>query len=106
MARPESEFVCDGVMLVDDPAARPGELDGATHDGGEHGLKIERGADSPPDLPKRRELSYRPDQFLRPGLELTKESSVFDRDGRLVGERLHQRDMAVGERSHLMPVDL
>ena len=39
------------------------------------------------------------------GLQLGEQPRVLDGDGRLVGEGLQQRDLTVGERPDLVPVD-
>jgi hypothetical protein len=97
VARPKPERARGVVVLVDHAAAGPGELDGATYDGGEHGLKIERGAHGPPDLAQRLQFVHRASQLPGPHLELGEQPHVFDGDDGLVGERGHQVDLLVGE---------
>ena len=81
------------VELVDDPLVAAGELDRAADDGREHGLEIERGADGLADLAERLELADRAGRAARPRLQLLEQTDVLDRDHRLVGEGLEQRDL-------------
>ena len=55
--------------------------------------------------PSACELLDRAGELVRAGLQLGEQPRVLDGDGRLVGEGLHQRDLAVGERPDLVPVD-
>src|SRR5262245_44222812 len=100
VARPQSELTRGLVVLVDDAAARPRELDGATNNSGKHGLEIECGADSPADLPERRESLNRARQLGGPGLQFPEQAYVLDGDDGLVGERLDHFDLRPGERSN------
>jgi hypothetical protein len=50
---PRLEGLRNLVELVDDAAVTSGELNGAADDGLEHGLELERGADSSADLTER-----------------------------------------------------
>jgi hypothetical protein len=52
---------------------------------------------SAPHLPERRQLADRARQLLRPRLQLAQQAGVFDRDHRLIGEGLEERDLVVGE---------
>jgi hypothetical protein len=58
------------VELVDDPAVARGQLNGAADDGLEHGLELERGANSSADLTERAKLPDRPGKFARTCLHL------------------------------------
>ena len=70
---------------------RVAQLGGTLGDGLEHRLHVGRRArDHPQDFADRRLLLER---FLR----LVEQAHVLDRDRRLVGEGLHQRDLLVGE---------
>ena len=72
----------------------------------EHRVEVERGAERLADLAERRGAGRTERvQLRRARLELAEQPGVLDRDGRLVGEGLHQADLAVGERLDLVPVD-
>src|SRR5262245_64805993 len=61
--------------------------------------------DHPQDLAGGRLLLERLGEVGVLGLQLGEQPRVLDGDGRLVGEGLGQRDLAVAERSHFVPVD-
>ena len=86
-------------------AVGAGELVGAGDDRAEHGLEVERGAEGLADLAQRLQLLDRAGELGRARLQLVEQPRVLDGDGRLVGEGLHQGDLAVGERPDLVPVD-
>ena len=65
---PLDELLGALVVLEDDAAVEPRELDGARDDGGQHRLEIERGADRAADLAQRRELLDRARELGGPGL--------------------------------------
>jgi hypothetical protein len=102
---PEEQLAGALVVLVDGARVGPGEPVGAGDDGAEHGLQIERRAERLADLAQRAQLLDRAGELGRALLELAQEPGVLDRDGGLVGEGFHQRDLAVGERPDLMAVD-
>ena len=87
--------------LVDDPAVAAGQLDRPTHDGRQHGLEVECGADGLADLSQGLELLDRTCQLSGSSLELLQQSHVFDRDDGLVCEGRHQVDLLVGEGADL-----
>src|SRR5262245_8269524 len=96
---PLEELLRSLVVLEDRPAIEPRELHGPRHDGGEHRLQIERRADRLADLAERGELPDRARQLLRPRLQLLEQADVLDRDHRLVGKGLEQRDLVGRERA-------
>ena len=59
--------------------------------------QIEGGADRPPDLAEGRELLDRAGELLRPRLQLGQQARILDRDHRLIGEGLEERDLVVSE---------
>src|SRR6185503_6933309 len=72
----------------------------------EHWLQICRGArDDPKDLAGSRLLGERFREIAVAGLQLHEEPRVLDRDHRLVGEGLKQRDLPRAERAYLGSVD-
>ena len=76
------------------------------HDRVEDRLDVGRRArDDAQDLAGGRLLLERLGEVGVLGLQLGEQPRVLDGDGRLVGEGLHQRDLAVGERPDLVPVD-
>ena len=74
------------------PAHAGGVLGHNLHDRLEIGR---RARDHPQDLGRRRLLVQRLGQLAVPGLELLEQPDVLDRDDRLVGEGLQQRDLLV-----------
>jgi hypothetical protein len=82
------------LRLAETPAARD---DGAEHRGDVRG----RAADHAEDLARGRLLVQRLREIAVAGLELLEQPDVLDRDDRLVGEGLHERDLLVGEGSDL-----
>ena len=71
-----------------------------------HRLDVGRRAgDDPQDLGRGRLLLQRLGHLAVPRLELREQPHVLDRDHRLVGERLQQLDLLVGERLDLGPPD-
>ena len=85
------------VVLEDRAPVRARELDGAADDRGEDGVEIERGADRASDIAEGGELLDRAGELLRPRLQLGQQAGVLDRDHRLIGEGLEERDLVVGE---------
>jgi hypothetical protein len=78
----------------------------ALGDGIEHGLHIGGGArDDPQDLRGGRLLREGLGEIGVLGLELGEQPRVFDGDGGLIGEGFQQSEVAVGERSNLVPPD-
>ena len=76
------------------------------HDRVEDRLHVGRRAgDHAQDLAGRRLLLEGLGEVGVLGLQLGEQPRVLDGDGRLVGEGLHQGDLAVGERPDLVPVD-
>src|SRR5947207_4026073 len=84
------------VVFVDDPGVRPSEHRRARDDRAEHRLKVEGGADRLTDLAERLELADRAGELLRPLLQLAEQAGVLDRDHRLIGEGLEERDLVLG----------
>ena len=83
---------------VDHRVARPAEPRGALGNGVEHWLDVGgRAADHPQDFARRR--------LLLEGclFRLVEEAHVLDCDQRLIGERLHQGDLPIAERTHFPP---
>src|SRR5215471_14738779 len=79
---------------------------GATRHRVEHWLDVGRRArDDAKDVARRRLLLERLGEVGVLRLQLGEQARILDGDGRLVGEGLHQRDLAVGERKHLVPPD-
>src|SRR5262249_7222353 len=77
------------------------------HDGVEHWLDIDwRATDHAKNLAGCRLLLQRFGESTVPSLQFLEEPHVLDRDDRLVGERLQQRDLLLGERPHLGAADL
>jgi hypothetical protein len=74
------------------------EPQGAPHDGVEHRLNVGGGArDDAQDLGRCRLLLQRLGQVTVTSLELLEEPHVLDGDDGLVGERLQEVDLFVGE---------
>ena len=70
----------------------------ALRDGVEHRLDVRRRtADHAQDLARRRLLLQGLGEVAIAGFQLLEQPHVFDRDDRLVGEGLEQRDLLVGE---------
>ena len=95
--RARRELLDAFVVLEDRAAVRVGELDGAADDGGEDGVEVERRADGAPDVAESRELADGARELLRPRLQLGQQPRVLDGDDGLVGERLQQLDLVIGE---------
>jgi hypothetical protein len=76
------------VVLVDRAGLSADELVGVRHDGLQHGLQVERGAERPAHVAKGRQLLHRARELTRPGLQLVEQPDVLDGDDSLVGERL------------------
>ena len=91
------------VVLEDDAAVQPRELDGARDDGREHRLQVERRADGLADLAERGELAHGAGELGRARLQLAEQARVLDGDDRLVGERLEQRDLGSEKRAGAVP---
>ncbi|HTO90073.1 MAG TPA: hypothetical protein VMJ70_02980, partial [Candidatus Sulfotelmatobacter sp.] len=64
-----------------------------------------RAADDAQDLRGRGLLLERLGEFAVARLELVEQPHVLDRDHRLVGEDLEQRDLLLGERADFGPAD-
>jgi hypothetical protein len=78
----------------------------ASNDRVEHWLHVGwRAGDDPQDLPGRCLLLERLGQLAIPRPELLEQARVLDRDHRLGGEGLDQRDLALRERSGLGPIE-
>ena len=90
---PLDELLGDLVVLEHHAAVQPRQLDGPRDDGGQHRLEIERRADRTADLAEGRELLDGAGQLLRPRLQLGEQPHVLDRDHRLVGEGLNERNL-------------
>ena len=88
------EDALDLVELVDHAAVRAGQAGGVPDDRRQHLLKVERRRERLPHCAERLQLAD-------PVLKLLEEAGVLDRDHGLVRERLQQRNLALGERSHL-----
>jgi hypothetical protein len=73
------------------------QLNGPRHDGGQHRLEIECGADRLTDLAERLKLADRAAEFLRSRLQLGQQAGVLDGNDGLVGEGLEERDLVVSE---------
>ena len=97
VARAELNSSARLVVLEDRAAVRARELDGAADDRGEDGVEIERGADGAPDVAERGELIDGARELVRARLQLGQQARVLDRDHRLIGEGLEERDLVVGE---------
>ncbi len=93
------------VVLPDGAPVGAGELVGPRDDRAEHGIEVEGRAEGLADLAEGLELPDRSGELAGARLQLGQQARVLDGDGRLVGEGLHQRDLAVGERADLVPVD-
>src|SRR5437762_1953069 len=93
------------VVLEDGTAVHAGKLVGPGDNGPQHRLQIERRADRLPDLAQRLEFSYRSRQLRGPRVEFREEPHILDRNHRLIGEGLEQRDLLVMERSWFWPAD-
>ena len=65
----------------------------------EHGLEVEGGADRLADLAERLELADRARQVLGARLQGLEQPDVLDGDHRLIGERLEELDLLVGEQA-------
>src|SRR5207248_1065791 len=63
----------------------------------EHRLEVERRTDRLTNVTERLELADRSRELLRPRLQLGQQARIFDRDHRLVGKGLEERDLVVGE---------
>ncbi len=85
---------------------RAAEARGALGHDVHHGLEVGRRAgDDPQDLGGGRLLLQGLGQLAVPGLELREQPHVLDRNDRLVGEGLEQRDLRLGEESAFLPRD-
>ena len=91
------------VVLVHGAGIGPGKLAGPSHDGLEHRVQIECGAERSADLAKCPKLAYRARQLGRPRSQFVEQAHVLDRDHRLVSEGLEQRDLLGRERLDLGP---
>ena len=66
-------------------------------DGHQHGVEVERRTDRLADFAQRAHFFDRARERLGARLELLEHADVFDSDHRLIGERLEERDLAVGK---------
>ena len=71
------------------------------HNGAEHGLEVERGADRLTDLAQRFQLTNRLRQFPRPRFQFLEQPDVLDGDHCLVGEGFEQFDLRRSEGAYL-----
>jgi hypothetical protein len=101
----EAKLLRRFVVLEDDPGPCSGQLDRPGDNGVQHHLEIQRRADRSADFAERRELLHRPRQLGCPCSQLGEQADVLDRDDRLVGERLEERDLLGRKRSPLPPAD-
>ena len=86
--------------------ARPGAAEAycVRDDGVEDGLDVSRRArDHPKDLARRRLLLQRLGEIAITDLEFLEEADVLDGDDGLVGERLEERGLGVGEMARRLP---
>ena len=60
------------------------------HDGAEHGLEIERGADCLADFSQRFQFPHRSRQFARSRLQFLEQPHILDGDDGLVGESFEE----------------
>ena len=98
MVRGQAQVV--PVKLEDGRVVGPAEPRGAAGDRVEHGLEVRRRrADDPQDVGGRRLLLEAFREVAVARLQLLEQARVLDRDHRLLGERLQQRDLRVGERA-------
>ena len=96
-ARAEMEDPGGLLELVDRRAVGAREMPGLLGDGRQHTPEVERGADGLADLAERLQLIDRSSQLARARLQLLEQAHVLDRDDRLIGEGLEQRDLLLGE---------
>ena len=106
VARAEAELLARLVVFPDGAAGGARELIGAGDDGLQHRLEIERRADGAADITERGQLVHRASQVVRPSLQFREQPYVLDGDHGLIGERLEQIDLRVGERGGLGPNDV
>ncbi len=92
------------VVLVDAAPVGAGQEVGARHDGRQHRLEVERGADRLADRAQGLQLLDGPREVLRACLQLPEQPRVLDRDHRLARERRDELDLLFGEGPDLAPV--
>src|SRR5262249_24419141 len=91
--------------LVDRAAVGRRQLHRPVHDGRQHRVEVERGADGLAHLAQCLELPYRPRQLAGPLFQFGEEPHILDRDDRLVGEAFQQLYLPWRERPDLGPGD-
>ena len=89
VTRAQPEFLTCLVVLPDRAAGGAGELVGAGHDGLQHRLEIERGAEDAPDVTQCCQFVHRTGQLGGARLQLGQQPRVFDGDHRLIRECLN-----------------
>ena len=87
----------DRGVAEDCPRIGPNERDRALENGHYYRTQIQGGADRLADIAERLELLDRADQFVCAFAQLAQEPRVFDRDYRLRGKALQQRDLLLTE---------
>ena len=93
------------IQLVDRATVGASEASRVRDDRGQHLLEVERRGDGLADLAERTLLLDRLRQLARALLQLLEQAGVLDGDDGLVGERLQQRDLMLGERTYLVTTD-
>ena len=88
-----------GAVLEDAAAIGAREGHRPAGDRVEDFAEVQRRADGPDDLAERPRLLQRLREVVGPRLQLLEEAHVLDGDHRLIGKRLKQRDLLVGERA-------
>ena len=101
--RPHVELLGLVVELEDRAPFGSGQLDRPRHDGREHLLQVDAGADRLAGLTQRLQLAHRLRELAAAILQLHEQLHVLDRDRALLREGRDQRDRAIIERLDLAP---
>ena len=96
----ELEFLARLIEHVDDAGVGRRQLHRLCHDGGQHGLQIERRVDCLAYFAERLELLDRASELAGAGLHLVEQTHVLDGDHGLVGKGGHQLHLRFVERPH------
>ena len=94
------------LQLINESVPGAAQADSALHDRLKHGLRVGwRVRDDAQNFCRRCLLLQRLRQLLRPCLHLVEQASVLDGNDSLVGERLEEFDLRVGEGADLIAAD-
>ena len=101
VASPKLKLFPTFIVLIDNAAVRPRELNRMANDRAQHSLEIKSRTDRLAHVSQSFQFTNRSSQFARPRLELLKQADVFDGDDGLVREGLEKCDLLFSKRTDL-----